>query len=244
MTYPKHLKNAPIAEAALSVTVTQNAALDEEGALRVFGASVGRDFPECRPVKQFETSFDMATETSSTVHRQLGNIYWNESKTRAVQARRDGFTLNHVGAYQSLEVLLEQARRWWAVYLDAASPQTVTRCGLRFVNRIEIQGARDLSYYLRTIAEVAPGLPQSLDEYSLRLGIPFPSGERAVIAQAVERPNEPGETIALILDIDVFVNVDLLPNDNRVWATFERLRAIKNQCFFESLQPERWEDFQ
>jgi uncharacterized protein (TIGR04255 family) len=244
MNYPSHLTRAPITEAVLDVLVAP-AAEGREDVFASFRDAALAEFPEANPIRQFQTQFAVNGTESSQSHAQktLGVICWNRDKTRAVQARIDGFSVNHVKSYDHWEALLSHAQTWWAHYRRLVTPSRVVRCGVRFINQFPITPDEELRSTLRTRPELAAGLPQKLDEYFQRLVIPFPDGIRAAITQVVQQAEAPSHQRMLVLDIDVSIAVDLDANAESMWLTFERLRAIKNQCFFESLQEAKWEDF-
>jgi uncharacterized protein (TIGR04255 family) len=67
-----------------------------------------------------------------------------------------------------------------------ARPTKVTRIAVRYVNRIEIPAGVDFKEYILTGPEIAHGIPQTLDNFFMRLEIPGQSGETAVITQTIQ----------------------------------------------------------
>jgi uncharacterized protein (TIGR04255 family) len=120
-----HLDKAPIREAVLDIKVEPRAELTPE----VFGAFVEKlkgEFPEANPIRTVQAEFDVRGEEPgirSSAAQTLGNICWNEPKTRAVQGRLDGFTVNHVQGYESWQVL----RSRWSTHPRVA-PSCAMRC--------------------------------------------------------------------------------------------------------------------
>ena len=163
-----------------------------------------------------------------------------------MQARVDGFSVNHVGDYEDWGALRADAQRYWHDYVAAAHPQRVARCAARFINRIEIPAGDDLKAHMQTRPEIGDKLPQLMDDYFLRIVVPFAKGRRAVITQTAI-PLEEGIVStrrSILLDIDAFTEIDLAPDSPDLWAELEELRTVKNSCFFNSLQPETWRTYQ
>ena len=73
------------------------------------------------------------------------------------------------------------------------SPKKVIRLGLRYINRIEIPlPMRDFKDYILTVPEIAPGVPQGLERFFMRLVIPSDEAQAvAVVTQSME----PGKDI-------------------------------------------------
>lgn len=240
-----HLNRAPIREALLDIKVDSRPGITLE-LLSGFVESVRSQFPDVQPIQTLQTQFDFSGDepgVRSSSAQIIGSICWNTTKTRAVQARTDGFTVNQVQGYESWEALRSQAEPLWEEYVRLVAPVAVTRCALRYINRLEMPLNQDLSHWLRTRAEVPPELPQSLDDYFARIVLAFGDDRKAAIIQASE-PATGSEHRGLILDIDVFAEKRFAPSDNAgVWAEFEQLRTIKNQCFFQSLHPDLVETY-
>ena len=243
-----HLKHAPITEALLDLRVQLPGAFGES-ALEEFRGRVRASFPEERPIKRVQAQLafgDGGAGLTTAAPEAIGSIFWSSSQKRAVQARIDGFSVDHVGDYEDWGALTADARRYWQDFVAAAHPQKVTRCAARFINRIEIPAGDDLKTHMQTRPEIGDKLPQLMDEYFLRVVVPFKEGRRAVITQT-SIPAEDGAAStsrSILLDIDAFTEIDLAPDSPELWAEVEALRAVKNSCFFNSLQPETWRTYQ
>jgi uncharacterized protein (TIGR04255 family) len=240
--YP-HLSRAPITEALLDMRVelASDAALDQIAA--AFGDEVRADFPHEEPIRQLQAQVGITGGVPGVTSSEtrIGSIFWADPRIRAVQARRDGFSVNHLAPYKDWDALRAEAERYWGAYRRAARPIRVLRCGVRFINRIELPVGDELRVHLKTFPEVGGTLPPLLDEYLLRVAVPFGS-RRAVITQATLPAENAAESTkrAIILDVDAFSDVSLAPDSPAVWAEFDELRAVKNQCFFGSLDESTW----
>jgi uncharacterized protein (TIGR04255 family) len=85
-----------------------------------------------------------------------------------------------------------------------------------------------------TTPEIAPGLPQGLSGFFMRLLIPDErSNCNAIVTETMEPPQQ--NFLPLILDIDVFREAAFDVNATEIWDTLERLRDFKNQIFFKSI---------
>lgn len=152
-----------------------------------------------------------------------------------VQARLDGFTFNRLRPYKEWESFRDEARALWERYCEIARPEVVSRVALRFINKIEMPlPLRDFKEYILTIPEVAPGLPQGLSGFLMRLVIPDEHSDSiAIITETIEPPQ--GDRLPLILDIDVFRERAFAPHEEGIWEAFEHLRTLKNEIFFKSI---------
>jgi len=239
-----HLKRAPIREAVLDIEVDAGPAFTIE-LIGDFVEKMKAEFPNPGPIRAVQAKVDLSGNElgiSSSAPETLGSICWDESKTRAVQARRDGFTVNHVHAYETWIALREQARRLWQEYVQIASPVRVVGCTLRYINRLELPV--DIGESLLTRPEIAADLPQLLDDYFMRVVVPFANDRKAAVTEASEPLGDlSAMSRGVIVDIEAFSKRVFDIGDDAIWQEFEELRTIKNICFFKSLKPKIWETY-
>jgi uncharacterized protein (TIGR04255 family) len=147
--------------------------------------------------------------------------------------------------YDKWETLRDEARELWQHYVQIASPESVTRVALRYINRIEIPlPIRDFKDYILTTPEIAPDLPQGLGSFFMRLVIPDPKAQAvAVVTQTVESVDESSNRLPLIFDIDVFRMAAFGVQDEALWEMCEQLHDLKNEIFFKSITPKAKELF-
>jgi len=165
-----------------------------------------------------------------------GLMFRSPEEQKVVQARLDGFTFNKLKPYEQWEIFRDEARNLWNVYYKIAKPVRVTRIALRYINRIEIPfPIRDFKDYILTVPEIAPTLPQGLQQFFMRLDIPMPNTlAMARITQTLAKRTE-DQRLPFIFDIDVWQLIDYEGQANEMWDEFEKLREIKNKIFFESI---------
>lgn len=242
MTTYSHLSRAPITEAILDIRVEAGIA-NALTATQEFADGVRGEFPIQRPIESMETRLEMAPGKPAKAESQttpIGRICWNTEETRAVQARTDGFSLNHVKRYGSWGDLRGHAREMWPRYVALVKPTTVVRIALRYINKLDFPPGDDIAGHLQTKPLLAPNLPQAMAVNFMRVDVPFHDGRRAIITEATLPATPETAYQSLILDIDAFVSKQMTPGDSALWDEFEALREIKNRCFFESLQTEAW----
>jgi uncharacterized protein (TIGR04255 family) len=246
MTNYPHLANAPITEAILDIRVN-GATGDALAATQMFAEAVKADFPEQKPVQVISGLFEMALNQPAKAQSKattLGQICWNVDKTRAVQARSDGFTINHVRSYGSWEELRGCASKMWPRYVEIVDPKAVVRIALRYINRLEFPPGDDLSSHLQTKLLIAQNLPEQIGESFLRVDLLFGDDRHALITEATQPGTTDQPRPKLLLDIDTYVLRTLAPGAPEIWEELEALHDIKNRCFFESLQPATWRAYQ
>jgi len=232
------LRNPPVVQALLDIRVNlgPEVGLDQLASLQ---AGLEEEYPSRREHFSWQGNFKLdSTGTLEAVREKDGADgyhFFAKDGRQLFQARLDGYTFNRLRPYGSWQSLLEQARRHWENYRQVAKPTQVTRLALRFINSIPVPvSTGDFKEYVLTAPEIAPGLPQGLAGFLLRLLVPLEEfGCVAIITETMEQPRE--DRIPLILDIDVYRETSLSADSPEIWAIFERLRKAKNRVFFSTI---------
>jgi uncharacterized protein (TIGR04255 family) len=230
--------NAPITEALLDIRATLPSGVTL-GTLATFQAGLESRFPNRRERRAWEGMVQLgpggAVETRQKAMGPDGYLFTSADGRQIVQARLDGFTFNRLRPYVSWEALRDEAREHWDRYRQVARPEGVSRIALRYINRVDIPlAAADFKQYIRTAPEIAPGLPQGLAGFLMRLVVPMERFEAtAIMTETMEAPKD--DRLPFILDIDVVMEKSFSPDGGEMWQAFERLRDCKNTVFFESV---------
>lgn len=242
-----HLPHAPIAEALLDIQVVlpKSVTISDLEKLHDF-------FRERFPLKKPRASGSIRVEIKgegvepkiSTSAAPDGFFFSSSDSKQVVQARLNGFSFSRLKSYNTWETFRDEARAAWNIYTKIVAPESITRIALRYINRIEIPFPMgDFKEYVLTTAEIAPGLPQGMSEFFMRLVVPKQELEAtAIITQAME-PVQEGARLPLIFDIDVFRLGSFAVATDEIWTMFESLRNLKNEIFFKSITPKAEELF-
>jgi len=231
--------NAPITEAVLDI----GAELPKETELKsleILYDSIKKRFPEKQEQRFIKTGIKLikgetspALDTSSGMR---GYLFRSQKENKVTQSRLDGFTFNKLKPYENWDIFRSEARELWNLYCKIANPVKVVRIALRYINRIEVPlPIRDFSDYILTNPEIAPDLPQEIDNFFMRLVIQNHKIKSTAIITETMGALTPSKKLPLILDIDVFRENEYIGNTNEMWEDFERLRNFKNDIFFNSI---------
>ena len=250
MVEQTQLPHAPITEAILDIRVKLPPGV-ELTTLATFQDALKHRYPSKQERVTWRGHIEIKASPVSQVSQSAaggpdGYLFTSIDGRQVVQARLDGFGFSRLKPYDKWETLRDEARELWQHYVLIASPESVTRVALRYINRIEIPlPMRDFKDYIRTTPEIAPDLPQELENFFMRLVIPDPKTKAVtIVTETVEPIGEASDRLPLILDIDVFRMAAFKPDEHPMWETFEHLRILKNEVFFKSITPKAKELFQ
>jgi len=240
------LRNAPIVEALIDIRVSLPVDTDL-ASLESFSEPFSDRFTQSKLRASAAATIEFgeaAPVISSTGPTPDGYFFTAPQEKLVAQARLDGFTLSKLKPYESWKTFCPQFVELWNHYVIVAKPTKITRIALRYVNRIEIPIGGDFKEYILTVPEIAPGIPQSLPAFLMRLVIPSPAGDMAIVTEKAGDAPSQRDVFPLILDIDVFRDVEMDIQDTALWKIIRDLRSYKNTIFFNSLTPKALEMFQ
>lgn len=239
------LYNYPVMEAIIDIFVTlpKGTTLKK---LYDFHEEIKAEFPKIKTRKKWTGNICISNEQAEIQSTQ-GEIegYWftTDTESKIIQFRLDGYSFNKLKPYKSWDSFKNEAMIYWDKYKKIAVPTTVSRIGIRYINRIDIPlPITDISEYFQTRPEISEKLPQGLSGFLMRLVIPLPDiikddpiSPIAYVTQTIGKISEDKKTIPFIFDINIQGNVNLKPEDSDVWSIIECLKKSARDIFQESI---------
>lgn len=227
MAYP----NAPIVEAVFDVKVS-NTIVVNPSIFEQFAKTDLKDFPISSKRQNVNVRiFDKkGTGQIGKTTNLLGYIFSNIQGNRKVQFRLDGYSFNMLRPYSNWEDFSNSSFVYLQKYLSLAKPLSITRIGLRYINRIDLPSENQaFEKYIKYLPPVPADLPKKFEKYFLQMQIPSGDGlNKAVISQTFEQ--DVNGRIPFIIDIDVFQDERLKASDP-LEERFNNLRNLKNRIF-------------
>ncbi len=240
MTEKTIFTKAPITEALLDIQVVLPPEVDLS-TLLTYQEAIKDRYPYKRERMFLEFGLEATKDRLAQTREPPGGVdgffFDSPKREKIVQARLNGYSFSKLKPYENWEVFCEEAKDLWKHYCAIARPTNIVRLALRYINRIDIPlPLSDFNEYLLTIPEVAPGIPQGLSSFFMRLVIPDSETNLTAIVTELMEPTSLGQDKAsIILDIDVFQVITIDTDDERIWDLFEQIRNYKNKIFFSSI---------
>lgn len=245
MTPGTRYPHAPITEAVIDIQVAASVTMD-----RLAEAVAGESsYPTAEKLLTASGAMMFGPEENAFATARsepVGYLCRSSDGLHIYQARINGFTFSRLAEYTSWAEVSAEARRLWDKYRAIATPTSITRIALRYVNRLDIPlPVHDFSTYLRTAPQLSSDLPQGLSGYFMQLQLPMPDLQGAcVINQTIIEPPAKPSTVSVVLDIDVFRSSGVATNEPQLWEQLEQLRQEKNRVFESCITDEARRLFQ
>jgi len=164
-------------------------------------------FPTRRPARQYSVSISPGPEgVKPTVQATERMQFLREDGVAMVQVGPHLLAVNHLKPYPSWERFLPLIHEGLKAYTDVASPTSIRRIGLRYINRIVIPSARiDPQDYFDLYPYVGPGLPQLRGPFMVGVQFPYAQSRDGLKLELISADSDRPDSSTLILNLDYFV---------------------------------------
>src|SRR3989338_2990647 len=254
MPAPRHLQNAPIAEAIIDFRVKARPELRAEDVGAVKDRLAAR-LPKVEERRGLQARIELLKAKGEKPGPPLvqdlglqGYFFKSQDEKVIAQFRIDGFTLNRLRPYTSWEDIFPQAMELWRLYLEVAKPPkplAVMRLAVRYINHIPLpSGTEKFENYLRAAPAIPPELPQYVSSFLTRVTIHNPEDYVAAHVTQALQPTTDVQRLTVILDTDAYKEAELSVEDPAIERIFMQLRAFKNMIFFNSLTDQALRQFE
>jgi uncharacterized protein (TIGR04255 family) len=243
MARQRHLPNAPITEAIIDLHVTPRNGLTFEELRNSISSATEIGYYVKGPISEGTFGVKLSADGKEQPQimgqaAQIGLRLHSRDEKYVVQSRLSGFTLSRLPPYEEWGKLLAEARRVWGVYADRLRPVEVTRIATRYINNLQLPLAHGELYqkYLHKFADVPEEAPQALARFLQRFQlVDVETDSTVVLTVGLDKPEAAAQRAPVILYIDAFTVAKFELENPAIWTTLEKLRALKNRCFFGSI---------
>lgn len=249
--------NPPIVEAIFHVVVERDSDFNNEK-LNDYAKYITESFPafdrkEQRSLRnEILVPIDDPDNTTSSISNILqGYLLASNDNLRVIQANIDNFSFSKLPPYGTWESFYKEANEFWEKYAEITSVDRVKRLGLRYLNRIAIpfEGKPfKLQDYSKIFPEISDDLSMTISGYFMQIYLASEAYKpsRAIVNQTIGNVETNGDLVStpLILDIEVFQDVDLSSQDGLIESIFiNNLRPFKNDIFLNGVTEKSQEFF-
>lgn len=142
------------------------------------------------------------TEIPQKLHRKiLGMQYKSQNGKVIIRVSPNFVSIHHLTPYSSWENFSLHIKQGFKTFQKVVEPISLERVGLRYIDKIEIPSP---SFELEEYFLIYPKIPEKfkLDNFFLRLEIPFNGGRDLLIIMMYKQPLREAEKTLIILDWD------------------------------------------
>jgi uncharacterized protein (TIGR04255 family) len=240
-----HFKNPPIVEAVIAVNIfnlspTVIGSFEETTSRLEQIGYKRREIPITMHAFQMQIA-DGKSQVTKT-DSPHGLRFDSSDGRYAVQFNLSGFVFSRLGGYQTWEEFRDEARKLWLIFIETAEPIRILSFGVRYINKLFVPVATELSNYLTVYPQLPDNVPQIIHESFMRLGMEIIEPKGVLIHQQTLLPPEKEGFATILLDNDFQFGAAEVSNDG-LWAMIESVRDLKDDYFVKFLTPAMLETF-
>lgn len=236
VAWPRY-ERPPVIEAVLSIGFEPlpGSALPS---LKAIADDLGDAFPKMTSRFQAAVSFQLGpTVTSSAGQSPDGYLLRSADDSQIIQLTLQSVTAHQLRPYTNWETLEALLRNAFARVCERLTVRPIS-LGVRYINKLDIPAGDAIEDYCRTYIEISRDLPQSMNQYILRIEQEIDGAK--VITQSTFVPSNEPDFIGVIMDFDFRFE---LPDGKDVWDVTDRARHLKNMVFNQSITERMKERF-
>lgn len=225
-------KRPPIIEAVIDLRFVKP--LSDDHIVKI-GNKLSKSYPFQDEANNVNIHVDIEKQKMFNRGTRLGRRLTSLDRADITIINAENAIFSRLAPYQGWEQLKKRAREDWEICLSVCRPIGISRIGVRYINRIDIEISAERPINLEDYFHVYP------ETRALKL----PAAE--VIAMQVMRPlGDLGALVAMnmasvpspllnhagfILDFDIGITDGLPQHDSELWKLADQIRVRKNELF-------------
>jgi len=202
----KHYKNPPISEVVCEFQFGQDSFWDFTVPGLVY-EKVRNTFPNRSQIARVTMGI---AANEGEIGPQFGAIpimrFTRKDEKAHIQVATHLLSVHHLKPYSSWQEFLPLIKDGFEAYREVASPKSIHRIGLRYINTIELAGssiALEDNFEFRPF--VGPDLPQNIGPFMMSVQLPFENSRDVLNLQLVSQAGLSSNVAIIILDLDYFL---------------------------------------
>lgn len=233
-TQPMNYGRAPITEAVIHLR-TSNAVSETER--KKVARRLKALYSHSQPQQSFNININATGGPNVAVEPEpQGFRLTSDDETDIVLIQHNGVVISRLAPYPGWQKFRERAFAAWTEWRAATSNHTVSRIGVRYINRIDIPYANEPIIHPRDYLFFSPEDPgissAPMQGYVVQItkltDVPH---WLTSVASTVVSPPPLLNHISILFDIDVFRTEEIPRRDDELWAVVDEARNIKNKIF-------------
>lgn len=196
-------------------------------------------YTRVEPVREVGVKIDDTGANVTVQEDATGYRLASEDQADIVLLTRRSFATARLPPYPGWPSFRDLAKTNWASWNNLAPPQSISRIGVRFINRIDVpttaEGKIRIDEYFN-FQPKADVFGATLSFYLVQARFPtYLPKWTATVTTTPFQPNPVPGAMSIMLDIDVYREVDIPIHPDRLWLLIEEGRSIKNDLFERAL---------
>ncbi len=235
-----HLRKPPITEAVIEIRGALGVEWEEDRVMSQL-QTLQTDYPIRQSLQGFQGHWQMTQGSEPKMETKdlglRGVRLQSGDELNVAMFTADLFSMSRLNTYQTWETLVSETLRLWKLYRGIVQQNHINRLGVRFINRVPLEGKRvEIQSYFRNFQGAVPGHDPDRLGFLYQDLVSIPGEElKANIIKTVQPGSPADPRPALILDIDVFDDGGFASDESVLKAKLDKVHYWKNWIFFNTV---------
>lgn len=226
----------PILEAVIVINFLNT--ISSEDVLEKVANALKANYDILTPEQEIEIKFKSGIDGEVLDDRSKNKIYRLRSQdtTEIALLKTNQIIFSKLAPYSGWDALFERAKRDWKVLIKELGKNDVSRVGVRFINRIDFPVEAVKGQGLESFFKIYPSIPEKflgkqIHKYSIQIENKInDEGTMAKVSSGIV-PSPVPKAISILLDIDIYCNLDKHDPNDDIWSVIKKFRDHKNKIF-------------
>jgi uncharacterized protein (TIGR04255 family) len=228
-------KRPPITEAVIAIGF---GAAMEPGDLNRADSSFAKLYPQHQDARNLNLEFIMPARPNLAPgtkirHDVPGHRRSSDDQTQIVIVWPTSFVFSQLAPYPGWDDFFGRFVRDWALWKKVVGYRSISRVGVRYINRIDIPITGNLTHY-EEFLNIYPRLPEELGSifaYAIQTQLPFPEIEGRITINSSSIPSPLLEHASFMFDQDLYKENNIPQNDDGLYNLLNQIHVKKNAVF-------------
>lgn len=245
--FPMLYKHPPITEAVIGVSFSSPI---KQTDISSVNKKFHTHYPHHQPVSNFdvavELSNDQVNKPTTNINKQDGHRRSTADMTQLIVLWPSSFSLSQLAPYPGWDNFFDRFVRDWSVWKRTVGFQTISRIGVRYINRIDIPVTGSITKY-EEFLNVYPKLPDSLDPifaYAVQVASELKDIDCLLKINSAVVPSPILDHASFVIDLDISKESNPPQSDNDIYDLLNKIRVQKNAVFETCISSRARELFQ
>jgi uncharacterized protein (TIGR04255 family) len=239
----------PITEAVIEIRVNHTLTSSE---LEKIAKKLKKHYPNSKPHNELGIDLgDIGSKSAGSnvkvSKHQKGFHLSSEDQADIVIIKPESLVMSRLAPYLGWETIRNQFISVWKIWKDIAKTRSISRVGIRYVNRIDVPVDEldriEIEDYLTFHPKVPSFSNAPMTNYLIQIAKPTSNPLWSTTITSTNQPSPLVKTVSLLLDIDLFRTEEIPLNDDDLWQMLTEARDLKNNIFQQCITPRAEEIF-
>lgn len=237
----------PITEAVIGITFSSPI---KQTILTLVNKKFHSHYPNHETVSNVKIAVELAdkqvNKPTADIDQENGHRLSTADMTQLVLLWPSSFSLSQLAPYHGWDSFFDRFVRDWGVWKRIVGFQTISRIGVRYINRIDIPVTGPIIEHEKflNVYPQLPGMLNPIEAYAIQTSSHLKDIDCRLMLNSAVVPSPILDRASFLIDLDISKEINPPQNDNDIYDLLKKIRVQKNAIFETCISSRARELFQ